>query len=181
MAAINNRTRLSPPLMYVFRAAHEAKDAKKSIDIRDRAGDRVIAGRRLRARQVITEPILRREVARDLEALLNAVALESTIAMTDMPYARKSIINFGLPDVSNCTIDSKAVDAIPEEIKTTISRYEPRLPPAALEVTRDTTVDPAELKVRFVVRADLTCEPVHVAVEFVADVVDTGKVIIYRL
>ena len=163
MAAINNRTRLSPPLMYVFRAAHEAKDAKKSIDIRDRAGDRVIAGRRLRARQVITEPILRREVARDLEALLNAVALESTIAMTDMPYARKSIINFGLPDVSNCTIDSKAVDAIPEEIKTTISRYEPRLPPAALEVTRDTTVDPAELKVRFVVRADLTCEPVHVA------------------
>ena len=75
MAAISNRTRLSPPLMYVFRAAHEAKDAKKSIDIRDRAGDRVIAGRRLRARQVITEPILRREVARDLEALLNTVAL----------------------------------------------------------------------------------------------------------
>ena len=101
--------------------------------------------------------------------------------MTDMPYARKSIINFGLPDVSNCTIDSKAVDAIPEDIKTTISSYEPRLPPAALEVTRDTTVDPAELKVRFVVRADLTCEPVHVAVEFVADVVDTGKVLIYRL
>ena len=25
------------------------------------------------------------------------------------------------------------------------------------------TVDPAELKVRFIVRADLTCEPVHVA------------------
>ena len=113
MAAISSKTRLSPPLMHVFRAAHEAKDAKKSIDIRDRAGDRVIAGRRLRARQVITEPILRREVSRDLEALLNAVALESTVVMSDVPYARKSIVNFGLPDVSNRTIDGKSVDSYP--------------------------------------------------------------------
>ena len=82
--------------------------------------------------------------------------------MTDTPYARKSIINFGLPDVSNRTIDSKAVNSIPAEIKTTIINYEPRLPAASLDVERDTTVDPVELKVRFIVRADLTCEPVHV-------------------
>jgi type VI secretion system protein ImpF len=181
MAAVSNKTRLSPPLMHVFRSAHEAKDAKKSLDIRDRAGDRVIAGRRLPARQVITEPVLRREVARDLEALLNAVALESTIAMADVPYARKSILNFGLTDVSSRTIDSKAVDTIPADLKTTISNYEPRLPSASLDISRDTTVDPAELKVRFIVRADLMCEPVHAPVEFVADVVDTAKVMIHRL
>jgi type VI secretion system protein ImpF len=181
MAAVSSKARLSPPLMYVFRAAHAAKDAKKSVDIRNQGGDRVIAGRRLRARQVITEPILRREVSRDLEALLNAVALESTVGMNGAPYARKSILNFGLPDVSNRTIDGKSVSNIPGDIKTAISNYEPRLPAASLHVERDMTVDPAELKVRFIVRADLTCEPVHVPVEFIADVIDTAKVIINRL
>jgi type VI secretion system protein ImpF len=181
MAVVSSKTRLSPPLMHVFRAAHEAKDAKKKMDIRNEAGDRIIAGRRLRARQVITESVLRREVSRDLEALLNTVALESTVDMTDAPYARKSIINFGLPDVSHRTIDENAVDSIPGEIKEAIINYEPRLARASLEVERDMTVDAAELKVRFIFHAELTCDPVHVPVEFVADVVDTGKVILNRL
>ncbi len=167
--------------MHVFRAAHDAKDAKKKMDIRNEAGDRIIAGRRLRARQVITESVLRREVSRDLEALLNTVAMESTIDMTETPYARKSIINVGLPDVSNRTIDENAVNSIPGEIKTAIINYEPRLAAASLDVERDTTIDPAELKVRFIFRADLTCDPVHVPVEFIADVVDTGKITVNRL
>lgn len=180
-ASVNSKTRLSPPLMHVFRAAHEAKDAKKQLDIRSEDGDRVIAGRRLRVRQVITEPILRREVSRDLEALLNSVAMESTIDMTDVPYARKSIINFGLPDIAHRTIDEYAVNSIPGEIKAAIINYEPRLEPSSLEVTRDNSVDTVELKVRFVVRGDLTCDPVHVPVEFVADVIDTGKIMLSRL
>jgi type VI secretion system protein ImpF len=182
MAEVSAKSRLAPPLMYVFRAAHEAKDAKQTVDVRTAAGERLIAGRRLRPRQVITESVLRREVLRDLEALLNAVALESSIDMTETPYARKSIINFGLPDVSHRTIDENAVDRnIPTEIKTAIVNYEPRLAAASLEVERDTTVDTVELKVRFVLRADLSCDPVHVPVEFVADVVDTGKITISRL
>ena len=91
MAGLSSKARLSPPLMHVFRAAHEAKDAAKKVDIRSKGGDRIIAGRRLRARQTITEALLRREVSRDLEALLNTVALESTIDMSEAPDVRKSI------------------------------------------------------------------------------------------
>lgn len=181
MANLNSKTRLSPPLMYVFRASHEAKDARKKLDIRNDTGDRVLAGRRLRARQVITEAMLRREVSRDLHALLNTIAMESTIDMTDAPYARKSILNFGIPDVTHRTIDELGVDEIPEEIRTAIVNFEPRLAAASLHIERDKSVDPTELKIRFIVRADLTCEPVHVPVEFVADVVDTGKIIVNRL
>src|SRR5689334_19267406 len=172
MADVDSKTRLSPPLMQVFRAAHEAKDARKVLDIRNQAGERVVAGRRLRVRQVITEPVLRREVWRDLEALLNTIALESSVDMTDAPRVRKSILNFGIPDVSDRTIDEAAVSKIPDEIKTAILNYEPRLAADTLHVERDMTVDTAELKVRFIVRADLICEPVHVPVEFVADVID---------
>ena len=179
MAGLNNKTRLSPPLMYVFRAAHDAKDATKKADLRNESGDRVIAARRLRARHTITEPLLRREVSRDLEALLNSIALESSVDMTGAPQVRKSILNFGIPDVTRRTIDEIGVNDIPEEIRTAIIAFEPRL--ASLHIERDKRVDPAELKVRFIVRADLTCEPVHVPVEFIADVIDTGKIVVNRL
>jgi len=181
MATSNRESRLSPPLMQVFRAAHEAKDAKLKIDRRNEAGDRIIASRRLRARQVITESMLRREVSRDLDALLNTVALEATVDMRNAPNVRKSILNYGLPDISTRTIDETGVGEIPDEIRSAIVNYEPRLAPGSLRIERDKTIDSVELKIRFLVRAELVCHPVHVPVEFVADIVETGKIIVNRL
>lgn len=181
MAGLSSKTRLSLPLMHVFRAAHEAKDAAKKVDLRTKAGDRIIAGRRLRARQTITEALLRREVSRDLDALLNTIALESTIDMSEAPDARKSILNFGIPDLTKRTIDEAGVNAIPEEIRAAIVNFEPRLAAASLHIERDTSVDIAELKVRFIVRADLTCDPVQAPVEFIADIIEAGQIIVSRL
>jgi type VI secretion system protein ImpF len=49
-------------------------------------------------------------------------------------------------------------------------------------VSRDPGVDKAELKIRFVVSAELACEPLNIPVEFVADVeFDSGKILINRL
>jgi type VI secretion system protein ImpF len=166
--------------MHVFRAAHDAKDAKTPMDIRNAAGDRVLATRRLRVRQVISEPVLRREVTRDLDALLNTIALESTVDMRGAEYARKSIVNFGLPDVTHRTIDETGVEEIPAEIRNAIINFEPRLAAASIHVERDMSVDPVELKIRFVVRADLTVDPVNVPVEFIADIIDGGKILINR-
>ena len=177
----NRHSRLSTPLMHVFRAAHEAKDAKRIIDQRNEAGERVIAGRRLRARQVITESMLRREVSRDLDALLNTVALNATVDMEHAPHVRKSILNFGIPDIAVRTIDENGVNEIPEEIRTAIINYEPRIAADSLRIARDKKVDPVELKIRFVIRGELVCHPVHVPVEFVADIVESGKIVINRL
>ncbi len=177
----NRHSRLSTPLMHVFRAAHEAKDAKRIIDQRNEAGERVIAGRRLRARQVITESMLRREVSRDLDALLNTVALNATVDMEHAPHVRKSILNFGIPDIAVRTIDENGVNEIPEEIRTAIINYEPRIAANSLRIARDKEVDPVELKVRFVISGELVCHPVHVPVEFVADIVESGKIVVNRL
>jgi type VI secretion system protein ImpF len=167
--------------MHVFRTAHEAKDAKRIIEQRNDAGDRIIAGRRLRARQVITESMLRREVSRDLDALLNTIALDATVDMENAPHVRKSILNFGLPDIAVHTIDETAVDEIPDEIRDAIVNYEPRIAADSLRIARDKEVDPVELKIRFDIRGELVCYPVHVPVEFVADIVESGKIIINRL
>ena len=69
-----------------------------------------------------------------------------------------------------------------DELKTALLNYEPRLIPETIHVTRDTSLGAHELKVRFVVRADLSCEPVNVPVEFIADIeLDSGKIQVDRL
>jgi type VI secretion system protein ImpF len=181
MVDVTRKTRLSPPLMYAFRAAHAAKDANRPLDMRNEEGERVIAGRRLRARQVITEPVLRREVTRDLSAMLNTVALESSVDMSDAEWVRKSVLNYGLPDLAEHGASAVAMRALPEVIRTAIVIHEPRLAAASLHIERDTSPDSDELRIRFIVRADLTCEPVHVPVEFTADITATGDIAINRL
>jgi len=168
--------------MYAFRAAHEARDAKKKLDLRDEGGERVIAGRRTMARTAITEMLLRREVARDLEILMNTIDLAATEDLHEFQHVRQSILNFGFPDVGHRTIDELTVNAIRDEIDRALRTYEPRIVADSIEVARDHDVRAAELKIRFVVRADLACEPLNVPVEFVADVeIDTGKILINRL
>lgn len=176
------KARLSPPIMFAFRAAHEAGDARKKIELRDESGERVLASRRAKPRAIINESLLRRDVSRDLENLVNAIALESTVDLDEAAYVRKSILNFGIPDFAHRSIDEFSVREVSVEIATALKNFEPRLVSDSIRVARDDTVNAAELKVRFLVRADLSCEPVHVPVEFVAEVeIETGKLLINRL
>jgi type VI secretion system protein ImpF len=176
------RNRLSPPLMFAFRSAFAARDSKKPSAPSEEAGQRVALGRRSASRSPITEPQLRREVARDLESLLNTVAMESAEDIEAFPAVRNSILNFGLPDIAHRTIDEGGVGDVRDEIRTALMNYEPRLAPESIQAKRDETVDSVELKVRFVVRAELRCEPVNVPVEFVADVeLESGSIQVNRL
>jgi type VI secretion system protein ImpF len=182
MAGASKTERLSPPLMFAFRGAHAARDAKKKIDLRDDSGNRIIASRRSTSRGAITEPLLRREVATDLVALMNTISFESSFDLEGYDFVRKSIVNFGFPDLVHRTIDEGSVDGVKDEIRTVLMHFEPRLVQDSIHVSRDTTVDKAELKVRFVVNADLACDPLNVPVEFVAEVeLDSGKILINRL
>src|SRR6201996_4423566 len=105
--AQKNTERLAPPLMFAFRAAHEKRDAKKALDLRDAHGERIIAARRAPSRAPISESGLRREVSGDLGDLLNTVNLDSAIGLDDMPQVATSVLNFGFPDLSTRTIDEQ--------------------------------------------------------------------------
>lgn len=178
MSATTRRNRLSPPFMHAFRSAHDKKDAKQKLDLRDAAGERVIAARRVAVRTTISEPHLRREVARDLEALVNAVSLDATEDLSAFEAVRKSVLNYGLPDIVHRSIDEASVDHISKEIERALLDHEPRLVAGTIDVARDTRLDKTELKIRFIVRAELMCHPVNVPVEFIADVeTDSGAVL----
>ena len=121
-------------------------------------------------------------MARDLDALMNTIAMESTQDLRAFEHVRKSVLNYGFPDIAHRTIDELSLDDVKHEIASVLTGHEPRLVRNSVQVTRDTSVDAADLKVRFIVRADLFCEPLNVPIEFVADVeIDTGKIKINRL
>lgn len=170
---------LRPPLMFAFREAHRSKDAKTPLDLRDEGGERIIASRRAAPRAAITEPKLRREIAIDLDALVNTINLASATDLTRHEHVARSVLNHGFPDIAKLSIDEHRVNAIKDDLAEVLIRFEPRLVRQSINVERDESLDRAELKIRFVVRADLNCEPLNVPVQFVADVeLDTGKIAI---
>jgi type VI secretion system protein ImpF len=171
--------------MWVFRSAAEARDAReKPKDKFDGEGQRLVASRG-RTAASITEPILRREVWRDLDKLLNSVSLESSLPeLKAFANARASIINYGLPDIAHRSIDELMANngAIEQQIATALKTYEPRLVASSIMVKRDDKADMAGLNVRYTINADLSCQPVDIPLEFTADIeLGSGKFSIVKL
>jgi type VI secretion system protein ImpF len=174
--------RLAPPLMFAFRAAHEKRDAKKTLDLRDASGQRVIASRRSPSRAPISESGLRREVNADLVDLLNTVNLDSAFDLEEAPEVKRSVLNFGLPDLSTRTIDEHRLIEISRDIEQALKAFEPRLAANTLSVGRNPSIDSEALRLKFFIKADLRAEPLDVPVEFVAEVeLDSGKIKVDRL
>jgi type VI secretion system protein ImpF len=166
--------------MLAFRVAHEKRDARIKIEsLNDKK--RAESGRRASGRTAISERDLRDEVELDLGALMNTVALESTEDLSKFEQVQKSILNYGFPDIAHRSIDEISVDDLAEELRTVLMRYEPRLHRESIRAVRDMTTRAEELKLRFLVHADLRCDPMNIPIEFVADVdLDSGGIQINR-
>jgi type VI secretion system protein ImpF len=71
---------------------------------------------------------------------------------------------------------------VSREIEVALVDFEPRLARNSVRARRDMSTGAEELKLRFLVKADLRARPVNVPVEFVAEVeLDSGKIKIDRL
>jgi type VI secretion system protein ImpF len=189
MAKQSRHKRLSPPLMFAFRSHAERRSSasptseKKVAPEKNGASpSRALADRRFASKMAVSESLLRAEVLKDMTMLVNTTALESSIDLRDLPHLRTSILNYGVPDIASRTLGDEGVEDISGEFETAFRTFEPRLVSGTVVVTRDTSIDDTELRVRFVVRGDLACHPVNVPVEFVADVeIDSRKIVIERL
>jgi type VI secretion system protein ImpF len=176
-----NNDRVAPPLIYAFRVAHKARDAKSHAEVSDK-GERVVASRRVTSRAPISEAELRKVVNSDLMALMNTTCLDAADNLAEFPHVRSSILNFGFPDLLSRTIDENGVSEITREIEVTLGNYEPNLTRGSIKARRDDTVDPDELQLRFLVKAELRAQPVNVQMEFTAEVeLGSGKIKIDRI
>ena len=96
--------------MHAFRTAHAARDAKTKLDLRDEEGERIIATP-FAKRGAITEPMLRWRSAIDLGAWA-AIALESTVDLSEHDFVRRSVLNFARSDIAHRSIDEAGVSDI---------------------------------------------------------------------
>jgi type VI secretion system protein ImpF len=169
------------PLMFAFRDAFEQGDAKKRIEQRV-GGERVISGRGSLKRRGADETLLKRNLALDLLSLVNTIDLASAVEISGLDYVGRSVLNFGLSDVSRLTSQEIGVEEIAVNLKAALLNHEPRLRSETLRVEKDVESDEIEQRIRFTVSAEMACKPLDVPMEFAAEVeVGSGKVRLTRL
>ncbi|MBV9725836.1 MAG: type VI secretion system baseplate subunit TssE [Gammaproteobacteria bacterium] len=87
-----------------------------------------------REQRVISKSRLRQAVLRDLSWLLNANRLERRDEFRGAPFARRSVINFGLPAFSGRAASSVEPVDLERALAAAVRDFEPRILPNTLEV-----------------------------------------------
>ncbi len=87
-----------------------------------------------REHRVMSKSRLRQAVLRDLAWLFNTTRLESGTDLSRAPYARQSVINYGLPALSGRAASSLDVTDLERAIRQAIVDFEPRILPGTLRV-----------------------------------------------
>ena len=162
--------RLSSSLLHVFRVTHAARDAK-AVSPRVRADGKVALLRADLRRTTLSEAALVETVRVDLIALLNTVHLDSAQPLDDAPNVRRSILNYGFPDLLSRTMGANNTRDIGGDIERVLTRHEPRLDPASIRIEREVTDDRAAIPtLRFFVSANVRAYPIDLPLEFIAEV-----------
>jgi type VI secretion system protein ImpF len=87
-----------------------------------------------REARVVSKSRLRRSVLRDLAWLFNTTRADADSDFSGAPYARRSVINFGLPSLSGVTVSTFDVTDLERAVRQAILDFEPRILPEGLEV-----------------------------------------------
>lgn len=164
--------RFTPPLMLAFRESFRQRDAKESVELRNAAGERVLAQRRTSPRSMISEAVLKADLVEDLSSLFNTVNLEAAADLEDFEFVRDSILNFGLGDLTTITAESAKVIGLGGHLKASLEKFEDRLVEGSVQVYQDSKEDAtsAEGKIRLHIKADMHAAPADIAVEFMTDI-----------
>lgn len=116
-----------------------------------------------RAQRVLSLNRLRRSVQRDLGWLLNCGNFEITEDLTHVPEVAKSVLNYGVPDLTGATTASVDIPSLERELRTAILNFEPRLLAETLRVTID--FDRAKMSrnaLTFLIQGQLWAQPLPI-------------------
>jgi type VI secretion system protein ImpF len=87
-----------------------------------------------RQQRVISKKRMREAVLRDLAWLFNTTRLDPNMDPVKFPYARASVVNYGLPALSGQTASSLEVTDLERAIRQSVLDFEPRILPSTLRV-----------------------------------------------
>ena len=113
-----------------------------------------------RDKRVISPRKLREFVKRDLTWLLNTGNLEEVEDLSGLPFVAKSVINYGLPELTGITASSADVTAIERKLHQSILDYEPRIQRSTLRVKVVTSEEMSHNALAFEIYCDVWADPV---------------------
>ncbi|MCH8036257.1 MAG: type VI secretion system baseplate subunit TssE [Proteobacteria bacterium] len=116
MAELTQQERLQPSLLDRL----TDKDPAKTQESRN---DRILSIRELRA-----------IVLRDLAWLFSCTNLASSVDLEAFPEVERSVLNYGLPDLSGQSVDSLKAGMLERMLDQAIRNFEPRILPKTLKV-----------------------------------------------
>ncbi|QDV42178.1 lysozyme-like protein [Stieleria neptunia] len=122
----------------------------------DQAGTRVES----RDQRVFSIHKLRAAVLRDLAWLMNTCHLAAHQDLTDYPEVGKSVINYGIPDLTGKTVSGLQVFEVQQALRQAILDFEPRILADTLEVRGDKDPDsPLSNSLEFEIEGELWSRP----------------------
>lgn len=142
MAGLTSKDRLQPALLDRL-TDHAPRERCESRELR-----------------VVSMRQLRQSVLRDLTNLFNATGLLRREALSVYPFAERSVLNYGLPDLTGKTLSSLNALDMASTIAETIRRFEPRIVSCSLRVS---PLEPANQNrqpaIAFLIEGDLWAQP----------------------
>jgi type VI secretion system protein ImpF len=132
-----------------------------------------------REQRVLSVRRLRQSVLRDIAGLLNAVSLESVQSLENYPEVAKSVINFGIPDLSGHTISADDIGLIEKKIRKAIADFEPRILPNTLSIKVISTDAYNHNAMNFDIEGDLWMQPLPLRMYLKTQLdLETGNVVV---
>jgi type VI secretion system protein ImpF len=115
-----------------------------------------------RESRVIDLRRLRRIVLRDLSWLFNTTAFESVQDLSAYPEARRSVLNYGVPDIAGIGATHSFAVGLLRALRRTVEVYEPRIIPGTLEISIPDESRDMEAVVLFDIRGELWAHPMPI-------------------
>ncbi len=134
-----------------------------------------------RDERVISISQLREIIQRDLSWLLNTNNIENTFDAKAMPNTARSVLNYGLREVSGEYSTAERAEKIRRSIEEAIANHEPRIIKGSVDVTLSADEDSSEMTVALEIRADMWAQPFPMELYLRSQVdVATGSVSVER-
>jgi type VI secretion system protein ImpF len=133
------------------------------------------------SRRIIDVNRLRQIILRDLAWLLNTSNLETERDLENHPHTARSVLNYGIVDISGTHATMDRAVQIRQSIRDAIEIFEPRILPESLNVTMHQEKIGSGAVISFEIRGELWAEPVPVDLYLKTALdVTTGEVTISR-
>jgi type VI secretion system protein ImpF len=183
-------SRYAVPLMHSFRDAYENRDSRLEkvewkADPRETVkeaadadgGERVLSAAIRMRRRGFTETQIRQSVIDNMIDIVNTIDLQSSVELKDLEFASKSILNYGIYDLTHLTSDDSNLPMVEQNVTNAIINYEPRIRKESVHVRRDVEFNDVVQKLRLSIYAEVSYHPLDIPIEFVAEIdLSSGKV-----